>query len=211
MSRVVALCLLLLAGCSTSGDISNPLSRKVTWFSYLEGDDIRAACGPAAPARYRLIYNGNYEEQLRIYDLGDGAPGRLTQRVVGGGGLASWTLGDPFAPWSGQATQVDLQPQKARELIAALAEAGAFGRPAEGLELESRSFFWTLAACHEGRYHFTAWLEASRPRFVEPILAVDATGTTFNAPHPVAPRFYGDDPRPDFRLRVGSNGLWGVP
>ncbi len=211
MSRVVLLGLLFLAGCSTGGDISNPVARKFSWFSYVQGDDLRAACGPAAPSRYRFIYNGNYTEQVRVYDLGDGAPHRMTQRVVEGGHLASWTLGEPFAPWSGHGIAVDLAPAQAYGVVAALAESGAFGPPAEGLELESRTFFWTLAACHEGRYHFTAWPQSAPPGFVAQVMAVDGTGVALNPPRAVPPPLRSTEPRLEFRLRVGANGLWGVP
>lgn len=211
MSRAVILGLLFLAACSTDGDISNPILRKLSWFSYLQGDDLRAACGSAAPGRYRLIYNANYTEQVRIYDLGDGAPYHMVQRVVDGGHLASWTLGDPLAPWSGRIAQVELSREQARGLVTALAAAGAFGPPAEGLELESRSFFWTLAACHDGRYHFTAWPQTAPPDFVTQVQALDATGVPFNPPRIVVPPLRSTEPRLEFRLRVGASGLWGVP
>src|SRR5690348_16022930 len=66
----------LMAGCAYHGgsvtDIDNPVVQKTAWFSFLDGHDIREACaalGPKAPARYRLIYNGQYEEQLRVYEI----------------------------------------------------------------------------------------------------------------------------------------------
>src|SRR3982750_1992701 len=66
----------VLAGCAYYGDaatdIDNPAVQKFAWFSFLDGHDIREACaalGPKAPARYRLIYNGQYEKQLRVYEI----------------------------------------------------------------------------------------------------------------------------------------------
>lgn len=211
MSRAMILGLLFLVACSTDGDVSNPILRKLSWFSYLQGDDLRAACGPAAPGRYRLIYNANYTEQVRIYDLGDGEEAHMSQRVLESGNLGAWTLSGPFAPWSGRIAAIDLQPAQMRGLVAALAESGAFGPPAEGLELESRSFFWTLAACHDGRYHFTAWPQTAPPGFVAQVQAVDATGVPFNPPRLVAPPLRSLEPRVEFRLRVGAGGLWRWP
>ena len=67
---------ILLAGCTYRGDIDNPAVRKVSWFSYLDGTDIRTACAEGAPDSYRLVYNGRYEEQLRSYEItADGAGG----------------------------------------------------------------------------------------------------------------------------------------
>lgn len=210
MIRALALCL-LLAACTSSGDISNPVARKLTWFSHVEGDDLREACTAAAPGRYRLIYNGNYREQRRLYDLGEGAPRRLAMRVIQGGGLGTWTITEPFAPWSGITAERDLDAATAAGVVAAIAQAGGFGPPAEGLELESRGYFWTLAACHQGRYHFTAWPAEPPPAFAAPLLALDSTGIPVNPPKPPEPRFRTNDPQPDFTLRVGGNGLWGVP
>ena len=61
--------LAVLAGCAYRGGIDQPVTLKATWFSYLNGDDIRSACVPGAPPKYRLVYNGNYDEQLRAYEL----------------------------------------------------------------------------------------------------------------------------------------------
>src|SRR3954471_11529521 len=74
---VIALSLFgAMAGCAYHGDsatdIDNPAVQKFAWFSFLDGNDIREACaalGPKAPARYRLIYNGQYEKQLRVYEI----------------------------------------------------------------------------------------------------------------------------------------------
>ena len=82
--------LVVAAGCTyREGGVGNPITRKFQYFSYLGGDDIRRDCVPGAPARYRLVYNANYYEQVRTYDLRRGAPGSgavLTIQVFGGGG-----------------------------------------------------------------------------------------------------------------------------
>ena len=58
-----------LAACQSTGDISDPFSRRSAWGSFISGGDIRAACQPGSPATYRLVYNANREDQVRIYDL----------------------------------------------------------------------------------------------------------------------------------------------
>src|SRR3546814_20917874 len=79
---------------------------KATWLSYLNGDDMRAACVEGAPLPYRLIYNADYDEQLRSYDVtgtpgsdGDAGGGSLVVRVLGGRGIAVTELpfSDPMA------------------------------------------------------------------------------------------------------------------
>src|SRR3546814_7902105 len=77
---------------------------KATWLSYLNGDDMRAACVEGAPLQYRLIYNADYDEQLRSYEVtgtpgsdGDAGGGRLVVRVLGSSGIAvnEMTFSDP--------------------------------------------------------------------------------------------------------------------
>ena len=49
----VTLMAYLVGGCAYHGpsqsDIDNPAVRKVAWFSYLDGNDIRERCAPGAP------------------------------------------------------------------------------------------------------------------------------------------------------------------
>ena len=60
----VTLMAYVVGGCSYYGspqsDIDNPAVRKVAWFSYLDGNDIRERCAPGAHDRFRLVYNGQY-------------------------------------------------------------------------------------------------------------------------------------------------------
>ena len=62
--------LLGAAACTTyEGPPSNPVERSLTWFSYLAGDDIRAACRQGGSDHYRFVYNAIYEVQIRGYEL----------------------------------------------------------------------------------------------------------------------------------------------
>src|SRR3546814_5070289 len=67
-AAAVLLPCLLLAACLYRGNIDDPMTIKATWLSYLNGDDMRAACVEGAPLQYRLIYNADYDEQLRSYE-----------------------------------------------------------------------------------------------------------------------------------------------
>jgi hypothetical protein len=214
---LAALCAAVVTGCAYGGgDIADPIGRKFTWFSYLEGTDLRGTCGPGAPDRYRMVYNGNYEEQVRIYELGDGAdPRRLLQHVIGDVNLArGFRLLDPTQPWRGRGATVVLGPDERRRLIAAIAESGGFGPPDVGLELPSRSFYWTFAACHQGRYYFNAWRWPSPGfgalRFDDVLFGLDRTGAPVAPPYEVPDRYRDTDFDGDFNLRVGEQGLWGI-
>src|SRR5215813_10182543 len=93
--------IVLLAACSYRGDIDNPVVRKVSWFSYLDGTDIRVACTEGAQDRYRLVYNARYEEQLRSYEVvADGGGGAyLVARAKGRSNMFAISADDVFAPW----------------------------------------------------------------------------------------------------------------
>jgi hypothetical protein len=178
-----------VTACSyQAGDVNNPFLRKFEWLSYLGGDDIRAACGPAAVDRVRLIYNGNWKEQVRIYELGTKDPSQLDQRVIGPGNLFSIDATDFLAPWRGTTASATLTPAERDRLWQALAASGAYSSPSTTLTLPSDAFYWVVASCRSGAFHLTAWLYPS-PRFEHAtfpavLAAFDRTGMAFNPPRP---------------------------
>ena len=219
---ILAALALLLAGCTYTSGIDQPVARKFSWFGYLDGDDIRAQCRPGARETWRLVYNARWSEQVRAYDV-DLTPGEaiLTARVFGAGGnVASFNPFDPQGPWRGVTRQVALDESAARDLRQAIV-ASAIDRPLErNLSLPSQSFYWIVAGCRDGRFHFNAWLHPS-PRFAEltfpvMIFARDPTGIAVYRPESYnAATDFSDRMLPDertaggFELRVGENGLLG--
>jgi len=150
-----------LAACTYRGDIDNPATLKATWYSYLNGDDIRAACIEGAPPRYRLIYNADYDEQLRSYEVtGKGTGGaQLTVRVLGQSGLVvnELTFSDPlgFARWT--KSEIPLDAAQLATLDGALQASGAFAPAPEGLQLFSKETYWISTLCRDGLFYFNAW------------------------------------------------------
>lgn len=209
---------LAISACSYTGDIDNPVTRKASWFSYVEGGDIRAACHAGSASRVRLVYNAIYEEQVRAYDLGEGGARLLVARAFDQANLAQGINSrDLLEPWRGQSAAVHLDEDQYARLMQSLEASGAFGRPAVGLELPSRSFYWTAASCRNGRYSFTAWAypspEFEALRFPGELFAVDHTGVPVNPPRKDLPQPLRHDPRePEgtFNLKVGERGLAGI-
>ncbi|MBF0372532.1 MAG: hypothetical protein HQL39_03850 [Alphaproteobacteria bacterium] len=205
-----------LAGCAYGPDtLDDPIGRKFAWFSFLDAGDLRADCAPGRPDRWRLVYNGAYEEQVRIYQL-DGPTRRLSQRVIEPADLTrGWTAADPLGPWRGVAEVAALDPAQYAGLLRALDQSGLYEAPPEGLRLGSERFWWLAAACRDGRFFFNAWLHPT-PRFERlplwPALArLDVTGVPFNPPRPPGPRFRDPDRElADFTVEVGRAGLKGV-
>lgn len=225
--------LLLLAACGyQGGGLNAPFSQKLTWFSLLNGDDIRAACAPGAPERLRLVYNGRYHEQLRIYDLvasdpaGPNAGGaELTARVQDAASynkLGSIDLRSPLSAWQWQEASASLGREDYQRLQRALEQAGLGGPTPVGTELRSTRFYWIAIGCVGGEVWFQAWqdpeTDVTRLPFVALLLAADRTGVPFNAPRPLsAAETALREPGPEkeretygFSMRVDRNGLGGL-
>lgn len=205
-----------LASCSwTGGDIGDPLERKAHWFSFVGGDDVRASCDATSPDRFRLVYNGVYDEQLRIYEL-DSLRRLITIRVVNQGNASQLSSDDPLAPWRAVEAKVQLDQAGYDRLVAAFAQGGMFAPPPAGLELPSRSYYWTAATCRQGRFGFTAWKYPSAAfaamGFDADLFALDTTGVPVNQAKevPYDPLWESKAKRnqvPVFSLRVTANGL----
>ena len=217
--------LLILAGCTYRGAIDQSATLKFTWFSYLNGDDIREVCAAGAPDSFRLVYNGSYNEQLRAYEVvGDGAAGgNYTARVMRGGGLrlSQFSLRDPQAVAGWTVSRTQLAPDRMAALTTALADSGAFAPAPKGLRMASEQFYWISAACRGGRFYFNAWLYPSERfahlTFPAVLLGYDQTGLAVNAPRDVPPIERGGSTTGrserdlHFGLEVADNGLVGGP
>lgn len=216
----------LLAACSYRGDIDNPATLKATWFSYLNGDDIRAACREGSGRRYRLVYNADYNEQIRSYEIFDeGARGAtLIARVQGPSGLrvSQLRLSDPlgWARWTKSVTPLSLDA--AARLDAALEASGAFGPAPSGLRMFSKETYWISSLCRDGTFYFNAWRFPSDRyeaiTFDALLFSLDDTGVALRAPVAVPPgasakaqvprvRDAEDVTGSFFNVQVGENGL----
>ncbi len=227
--HAIAVALLLgLAACTYRGDIDNPATIKATWFSYLNGDDIREGCVEGAAPRYRLVYNADYNEQLRSYEVsGDGAGGgSLTVRVQGRSGLntSRLSLSDPLAWARWASNEAALDAGALGELDTALAKSGAFGEAPTGLRLFSKETYWISSLCKDGVFYFNAWRFPSDRfdaiTFDALLFEKDSTEIAVRPPRAVTPgersdarmprnRQSGDETGSFFNLQVGENGLAG--
>lgn len=209
----------LLAACSAVGqrDVGTAWDRKVYWFSYVAGDDIHKTCAPGTPDRFRLIYNGIYDQQVRLYDI-DGLQRVLSVSVSRPTSLFRLTVSgdDPLAAWIAARSQAQLSPADYDRLMAAFTQSGLFAPPPVGLDLPARSYFWTAAFCHDGHFGFTAWRYPSdgfaHINFDKILFAFDRTGQALAAPGPIPLDPVWESERAqgqveDFTLTVGRAGL----
>lgn len=180
-----------LTGCLYTGGVENPIARRLNWFSYAAGDDIKRNCTAGSPAQYRLVYNASWYEQVRAYDLRRSATGQgamLWTHVFDGqsGDISRFSLDDPTAPWAGKSGETRLEEARYVELIRAI-EASGFGEPAPaGTRLQSWDFYWLASACANGQFHFNAWRHPSDRfaaiTFDKLLFAWDGTGVRPNPP-----------------------------
>lgn len=211
---------LLLAGCQSPGPVDNPIARNLTWFSYLNGDDIRKTCHPGSATRYRLVYNAVFNTQVRMYDVAaeTGGGGALVDtRVVLRANLSQWFLTpDLFSPWDARQSFVKIDGPQFAALEAALVQSGFDGPPPVGAFLQSTDYYWVVTGCKDGRVVFNAWVNGTDRMaaisFPPLLLQADSTGVPMRWPE----KLYlppggasGSSAAQYFQLQVSADGVSG--
>ncbi len=211
-------------------NVEQPVVRSLNWFTYVGGDDIRAACRPGSRNRIRAVYNALWEEQVRTYEIflqPDGSAG-LTVGVLTDQGAATNVssifvseFGDLTGPWRMRKGQRLLSPAQTGDLMGSLQASAAFGPPRDGLRLPDNDFWWTVASCRDGVWGFQAYHyptdHFANVRFSEKLFALDNVGIAVNRPRTLEPAELRRDPnmlRPGrgdradrWMLVVGKDGL----
>ena len=195
----VALALgLLIAGCTAAGPPENALAQRLTWFSYLNGDDLRLRCAAATPPVFRLVYNAVFTEQVRAYEVIGLASGgaRLETRIWRGSNLLRLDLVDPINRPTMAVGWLDAR--EFADLIDRLAASGFFASAPDGLTLRSDDYYWLVAGCSDGVLHVNGYPIAEIPRLaaVELLARHDPTGE----PLPTPRRLY----LPPFGARIAD-------
>jgi len=229
--RLIALAVLVGLGsaagaCAYHGNFDDPIQRRLQWFSFLDGGDIRADCAPGRPDRYRLVYNARFAEQVRAYEVtADGAGGAyLTARARGPySNLLRFGLDDPLAPFRWARSEATLSPAEFHAFKAALAADGFLAPPPVGDRYSSERFYWVASGCVDGTHHFGAWRYPSArfaamtvPGF---LFERDKTGTPVNLPHAVGGGDYAGPPGrtgeagsdAPFWITIDADGIGGAP
>lgn len=219
-SLVMSGAVLAMAGCVSDGDISMPFKRNLTWFSYLNGNDFRAACESGQGVAHRFVYNGLYSEQVRIYNV-DELKKTFSVRVLEKADLSQLVvknLESLLDPWRGTYSEQLINSSDMMRLDQAMQDSRVYDGASIGLLLNSQSFYWLVASCYQQRVHLNAYLWPSQAfeniSFDQVLKKYDYTGIAFNKPKKLPPselyegRSFGD--RRDFNIEIGVNGLVGV-
>lgn len=227
LSTFAMLVTTLLAGaCAYQGGTADPFGRSLTWFSYLNGDDLRTSCGLSTPDRFRLVYNAVYVEQVRAYDVTASADGggEMTVKVFGAAKPGQFSLSQPtdlLAPWRGTTANRRLDAGDLDRLRQSLRASNVYDPLAQRLELDSDSFYWVVSACTGGHFAFNAFRWPSdrfkAATFPSLLFGWDDTGVAVNPPRKVDPRLVhqaseGEDMRraQRFNLAAEKDGLVGL-
>ena len=233
LTGLVSVIFLACNGCAYHGaastGIDNPLVQKFAWFSFLDGHDIReawASLGAQAPAHYRLVYNGQYSEQIRAYEIVGSPSGgaELTARAKGHSNLSDWWIAstqDLLAPWRWHESTAALSPAEMAQFRAALAASGFESGAPQGLRLASQDFYWVAAGCEAGQFHYHAWVEKDgsldAAKFQSFLLRHDGTGLPFRPSRALniderqrLGTARGRNFNGDFTLEVRGEGLGGL-
>ncbi len=210
-----------VAACSNVEQARTPVVGRLSWFALLEGRDIREACVAGAPARYRLVYNGNFEDQTRVYDLVRTQEGARLQTVVSSAQITLFNYDsnakNPWQPERESTASLDLDAYRA---LARAVEADGFGAPTrKDVAFPSWSYYWVVSACAEGKFHINGWMVADKdaPKLTFPalLLAHDKTEIPFAEPtsNPFADhreRVRRVDADRSFEVRLTSQGVFGA-
>jgi hypothetical protein len=161
-------CALILSGCASLGPAEEAGVRKLTWFSYVNGEDLRAQCSSEEPDRYRLIYNSKANAQLRTYEVravdnGDEHDGGavVEARVIPAEALLRRDPEDTLTTGQAASMRLYLSPDQFERLTSRLAESGVFEGSSMELHTRSAGVFWLASGCHEGAYFLTAFSNPS--------------------------------------------------
>jgi hypothetical protein len=212
---------LAAAACSNVEQARTPVIGRLSWFALLEGRDIREACVVGAPARYRFVYNGDYEDQTRVYDLVATSDGARLQTVVSSAQITLFSYGSGYKnPWRPERESTATLDRDAYRGLARAVEADGFGAPTRTeIAFPSWSYYWIVSACAEGRFHINGWLAANKdaPKLTFPdlLLAHDKTEIPFAEPtanpfadHRERVQRAGSDR--SFEVRLTSKGVFGA-
>jgi len=217
-TRAAFAALALLCGCTATGRVDDPVVRRLTWFSFLSGDDLHAACTPGRTA-LRLVHNAVWNEDVRVIEASGPAHGPMTvqERLFLRIDWSDITIGgkEGLLPWHGRGFSSAWTADEAAAVTAALSADGAFSPLATPVRLAGQGFFWTGTGCLDGKPWFHTWAAPSAAydglRFPVAVAPLLPSGRAFAQPRPDAETYPDYDPKKDdtFFLTATADGIAG--
>ena len=211
-----------ITSCSYYGGHEQPAIRKFTWFSYIAGEDIKNKCISGSKTKYRFVYNGIYNEQVRTYDINQISPDRYNIKisVTEEADISSFSLDlqnpDLFKPWKPKFSVTNVSAQDIGILKQTLKDIGFFDSLPPKEKLSSINFYWIISTCIDGSFNQNAYYwpdkKFKKAEFPGLLSAWDFTGIPVNPPRVTSNlSIYGTTDekshRNHFNIEFGSNGL----
>jgi hypothetical protein len=175
--------------------VDNPVARKFTWFSYLDAADIRNSCAAGRPDQYRIVYNGQYYDHVRSYEVTRSPKPQILARARGTSGnlldMGFGSFDELLGPWNFRRSEAALTEADWAKLRDLLHQSGFAQASQAGLRLHSQDFYWLVAGCESGKFYFNAWadkpraLSLTRTDFRDFLLKHDSTGVAYRPPQTV--------------------------
>jgi len=154
-----------LSACSSVGDVSDPVVRKLTWFSFLSGDDLKPQC-LSGEDHLRFIHNAEYKQDMRVIELALAADGtaRVDEEVYSAIDWTNITIGgeDNRRPWEPERYNAEWSKKQVGDVMNALSNDDVFMPLINEVPLHSAGFFWIVTGCHNGQWTFKAWAYPSQ-------------------------------------------------
>lgn len=176
-----------LTACSSDGDISNVVWRKVTWESYMQGEDIKHACEAGGENQYRYVYNANRAVSVLMYnwtDEGGLTFGRLDRAVNGSTLLNQDVLETLFDPVENFHDPEDLEKEKLLTLVQE--DIGKEG-VAVGKAVTSADHFLAVSSCIDGQFDLKLFSQSQLQADFSDALDTLLDMTTTDQDRPVLP------------------------
>lgn len=191
-----------------------------TWLNFIAGQDIRAACNASTPDTYRFVYNAEYTEHVRLYEMYDTGDGSAVLNIIVRGPTR---IGSDPSQISGRVTGKrsvnGLAPFERNTLVETLMASGFTSSPVSaGTVLPSDGHFWVVSGCRDGEFTMNAWSYPSDRwnsiTFPNMLGQLDFTDVMFN---PLEQRTESQrsaaregSPAQAFDIRVESNGQFAL-
>jgi hypothetical protein len=204
---------LSVGACTSEGPVDNPFLRSAQWRAYVAASDLKSACRPGTPEAMRLVFNGDYKEEIRSYDIRASADGTMLEaRRRGSTNLLSMDLLDPLGLWRGEKRVQSIDPATYGRIKTALIQSG-FRDSQDDERLKSDTFYWVASACFDGAFRTQVWAWPSdryeRIRFDRVLVAIDGFDKPLREPRPPRAQF-ADERRenPPFEIRFRGGQLY---
>ena len=130
-----------------------------TWTTFISGQDIKASCTASSPDTYRFVYNAEFTEHVRHYEMYDTGDGSAVLNIIVRG--PTRISGDPAritGRVSGKRSVNGLAPFERNSLVQTLMSSGFTSSPLPaGTVLPSDGHFWVVSGCRNGQFTVNAW------------------------------------------------------